>query len=153
MFLRSGRVAAPTGARRLTRKLADVSGPPARVRAAQDLGVILHDEPRTDLPPHEHLHPIMDDWRNRARVERRAIGPSTPSSAVDGAGHPLALTDYQSEFVRFARAINRIDYRATPWRGAPGDWADGEGPQVARAPEDGGEGPHPETERIKPAGL
>jgi phospholipase C len=116
---------------------------PPRVRAARNLGVILEEEPRAELPSHEYLHPIMDDWRSRARAERRAGGPSAPSSAVDGAGHALVLTDYQSEFVRFARAIERIDHRAAPWRGAPGDRGEGEGPQATRAPQSGGEGPSP----------
>jgi phospholipase C len=91
---------------------------PARVRAAQDLGAILAEEPRADLPPHDHLYGVMDEWRNTARASRRANGPSEPSSAVDGAGHTLALTDYQDEFVRFAHAINRLDRRARRWRPA-----------------------------------
>jgi phospholipase C len=126
---------------------------PERVRSANDLGVILQDEPRTVLPSHEHLHPIMDDWRNNARTQRRAAGESTPSSAVDGAGHPLVLTDYQSEFVRFAHAINRIDRQRTPWTGTPNNGNNGQAPQTQRSPRDSGDGPQSETQQEEPAHL
>jgi phospholipase C len=89
---------------------------PARVQKAQDLSVILQDQPRTELPSHEHRRPIIDRWHLRARAERRARGPYQASSAVDGARHPLVLTDYQAEFVRFAQAIERIDHRRRLWR-------------------------------------
>jgi phospholipase C len=121
---------------------------PARVRAAQDLGVILQEEPRADLPSHEHLHPIMDQWRNRARAQRLAQGPNQASSAADGAGHPLVLTDYQAEFARFAHAINRIDQRHGRWRVRR---ARGESPP--NAPQPGTEGPNPEAEPGTPARM
>jgi phospholipase C len=88
---------------------------PPRVQAAQDLSVVLQDQPR-GVDSHEHLHATMDDWRNRAHAARRASDTATPSRAPDGAGHELKLTDYQSEFVRFAHAINRLDRRARPWQ-------------------------------------
>jgi phospholipase C len=80
---------------------------PARVQAAPDLGVLLQDEPRRDIPSHEALHAVIDAWRNRARAERRVSATGGPSSAVDGAGHRLALTDIQKEFALFVGALRK----------------------------------------------
>jgi phospholipase C len=93
---------------------------PPRVRSARDLSVILADRPRQDLASHDHLRTIIDQWHLDLRGERRAPGASQPSNAPDGAGHPLLLTDYQTEFVRFAQAFNDIDHRSRPLRGSRG---------------------------------
>jgi phospholipase C len=80
---------------------------PARVQAAPDLGVLLQDEPRSDIPAHDDLHAIIDTWRNRARAERRVSPAGGPSSAADGAGHRLALTHLQKEFALFVSALRK----------------------------------------------
>jgi phospholipase C len=80
---------------------------PARVQDAADLGVVLQDEPRSDIPSHDHLHTVIDDWRNSARAERRASSTGAPSSAADGAGHPLALTEFQEEYARYVAALRK----------------------------------------------
>jgi phospholipase C len=80
---------------------------PARVQAAPDLGVVLQDEPRHDIPSHDYLHTVIDDWRNSARAERRASRTGAPSSAADGAGHPLVLTDFQKEYARYVAALRK----------------------------------------------
>jgi phospholipase C len=80
---------------------------PARVQNASDLGVVLQDEPRRDIPTHDHLHTVIDDWRNSARAQRRAGRAGTPSSAADGAGHPLVLTDFQAEYARYVAALRK----------------------------------------------
>ncbi len=84
-----------------------IASMPARVQAAPDLGVLLQDEPRRDIPTHDDLHTIIDAWRNRARAERRVSSAGGPSSAVDGAGHRLALTDIQKEFALFVGALRK----------------------------------------------
>jgi phospholipase C len=80
---------------------------PERVQAAPDLGVVLQDEARHDIPAHDQLQAIIDGWHNTARAERRASRTATPSNAVDGAGHPLVLTEFQAEFARFVGALRK----------------------------------------------
>jgi phospholipase C len=80
---------------------------PARVQAAPDLGVLLQDEPRRDIPAHDDLHAVIDAWRNRSRAERRVSAAGGPSSAADGAGHRLAMTHIQKEFALFVSALRK----------------------------------------------
>jgi phospholipase C len=76
----------------------------ARVIDSPHLGLLLDDEPRADTPDRGDLHGRLDDWRNTARAQRRAQ-PAAPSHAPDGAGHPLVLNEFQSDFARFALAM------------------------------------------------
>jgi phospholipase C len=80
---------------------------PTRVQNAQDLGVLLEDKARDDISAHDDLHAVIDTWRNRARAERRVSATGGPSSAVDGAGHRLVLTDIQKEFALFVSALRK----------------------------------------------
>jgi len=81
---------------------------PQRVKDAPHLGGVLQAEPRKDLAGHDHLHDVIDEWRNRARAERRASGdPAAPSQAADGAGQPLLPNDFQAEFVQLAGALRK----------------------------------------------
>jgi phospholipase C len=74
-----------------------------RVEHAPHLGVVLEDEPRTDIADHGHLHEQLEEWRAQARAKRR--GAHSPSVASDGAGQPLVLNELQEEFATFALAM------------------------------------------------
>lgn len=76
---------------------------PERVRRARDLGALLEEAPRQNLPEHHRLREEMNNWRARARAARR--GTNSPSEAPDGAGHPLELHDFAHEFAQFALAM------------------------------------------------
>jgi hypothetical protein len=77
---------------------------PERVRKAPHLGMLLEDEPRTDIDARDDLHAEMAEWRVQARRERRGID-GTVSPAADGAGHGFELHDFQDEFAKFALAM------------------------------------------------
>jgi phospholipase C len=82
-----------------------------RVRNAKDLGIVLEDAPRTDVPEHDDVRAAMDKWRVEATESRRGgceDGVSPLSSAPDGAGRPLAPNDFQEEFARFAIVMQRL---------------------------------------------
>jgi phospholipase C len=79
-----------------------------RVMNAQHLGIVLADEPRTDVPPHDEPRQALDDWRIRARADRRAAPDRAPAPAPDGAGRPLVLHDFQEDFGRFALAMRHL---------------------------------------------
>jgi phospholipase C len=79
---------------------------PKRVQDAPHLGVVLEDEPRRNLPGHEHLHELLDRWREQARAERRTSGSGT-SKAGDGAGHRFEPNDFQEEFARFIGTLRK----------------------------------------------
>ena len=76
---------------------------PASVQSARDLGGVLLESPRRDIPDHSFLHEKLEAWREKARREHRARGRRSPAS--DGAGQPLVLHDFQSEFAQFALAM------------------------------------------------
>jgi phospholipase C len=76
---------------------------PERVRKAPHLGILLEDEPRTDVAGHGHLREEMNAWRAGARAARRAKDGA--SVAPDGAGHHLELHHFQHEFAQFALAM------------------------------------------------
>ncbi len=81
---------------------------PLRVQNAADLGTLLLDEPRTDIPQHDELHTVIDAWRNRARAARRPSREGGPSPAPDGAGQPLRLSDLQREFLHYVAALRKL---------------------------------------------
>jgi phospholipase C len=77
-----------------------------RVQRSQHLGVLLEDEPRTDLADHGHLHEQLESWRAEGRTRRRLSGPGgAPSLAPDGAGQQRELNDFQLQFRMFAVAM------------------------------------------------
>jgi len=79
---------------------------PASVRGARDLGGVLLDSARDDIPDHSHLHDEIDAWRRQARGDHRAKGPR--SAASEGVGQPLVLSDFPGEFAQFALAMREI---------------------------------------------
>jgi phospholipase C len=76
-----------------------------RVRNAADLGVVLADSPRTDIPGTDGVRTAIDAWRADARELRRGAADGTASEAPDGAGQPFRLHEFQEEFVQFALAM------------------------------------------------
>jgi phospholipase C len=102
---------------------AAVAAMPVRVQRAPQLGSILLDEPRTDVDPPRSARNLMEAWRLEARQRRQAsiaAGEATgdPSAsgrrspAPDGAGHPVVLTDFQSEWQKFAIAMRHLHVEA-----------------------------------------
>jgi phospholipase C len=79
-----------------------------RVEKAKHLGLVLGDEPRTDIPPHHDARSALDRWRTKAKSDRRAAAEQAPSPAPDGAGRPLVLQDFQEDFGRFALAMRHL---------------------------------------------
>ena len=79
---------------------------PGSVRGARDLGGVLFDGLRDDIPDHSFLHGKIDAWRNRARADHRADGARSPAS--EGVGQPLVLSDFPGEFAQFALAMREI---------------------------------------------
>jgi phospholipase C len=77
---------------------------PARVQNAPHLGLLLEDEPRTDIDSRATLHAEMTEWRVKARNDRRGAGQAI-SPAADGAGHDFELHDFQEEFAKFTLAM------------------------------------------------
>ncbi len=80
---------------------------PGSIGQARDLGDVLLDHPRTDIPDHGFLHDKIDAWRNEARSDHRARA-GRPSPASEGAGQPLVLHDFQDEFAQFALAMRDL---------------------------------------------
>lgn len=89
---------------------------PVRVQRAPHLGGILLDAPRTDLDDPRNARNLMDAWRLKAAQQRRATvsvdDAGARSPAPDGAGHPLVLTDFQSEWQKFAIAMRHLRVEA-----------------------------------------
>jgi phospholipase C len=87
---------------------------PGRVQRAPDLADVLLDEPRTDVDDPRNARDLMDTWRQEARRRRMALpadqveGEATASVAPDGAGHPLILTDFQSDWQKFATTMRTL---------------------------------------------
>lgn len=81
---------------------------PQRVQNAPDLGMLLAEEPRSDIGGHEQLHDTIDNWRSQARSARRAAPDGGASPAPDGAGQPLRLTDLQREFLHYVAALRKL---------------------------------------------
>ncbi len=78
---------------------------PRRVANAPHLGVLLADEPRTDIPGPEDARSAIKAWRSTARASREAAPTQQPSPAPDGAGRPLHPHDFQAEFLKFALSM------------------------------------------------
>jgi phospholipase C len=76
-----------------------------RVAHAKHLGVLLGDEPRTDLPDTAAVRQQIDAWHAEAQAARRP--DQGKSRALDGAGRPFTLHDFQEDFARFALAMRR----------------------------------------------
>jgi hypothetical protein len=85
-----------------------------RVQRAPDLAHVLLDEPRTDVDDPRNARDLMDTWRQEARRRRMALpssqveGDATASVAPDGAGHPLILTEFQSDWEKFATTMRNL---------------------------------------------
>ncbi|MFL5862760.1 MAG: alkaline phosphatase family protein [Solirubrobacteraceae bacterium] len=79
-----------------------------RVQNAEHLGIVLEDAPRAGIPAHDEVRSALDDWRTKARADRRAAPDRAPSPAPDGAGRPLVLHDFQEDFGRFALAMRHL---------------------------------------------
>lgn len=79
-----------------------------RVQEAQHLGVVLEDQPRTDIAEPTDAHAAIDSWRSAARVVRQATREGMPSEAPDGVGRPLVLHEFQDEFAKFALAMRQV---------------------------------------------
>ncbi|MEA2376142.1 MAG: phospholipase [Thermoleophilaceae bacterium] len=82
-------------------------------RRKAHLGMMLEDKPRKDLPKEAgRAETRLRKWRQTARAAREASARAKPSKALDGAGRPLVLTDFQDEWAAFASAMRKV--------GAPG---------------------------------
>jgi phospholipase C len=84
---------------------------PGRVQRAPHLGPVLLDTPRTDIDDPRNARDLIDNWRQEARTRRSAqpmAGVETLSPAPGGAGHPLILTDFQSDWQKFALTMKNI---------------------------------------------
>jgi phospholipase C len=73
----------------------------SRVASAPHLGACLEGSPRTDIPDHEYLRPVLDAWSHHAQAQRVAR-PRAASVAPDGAGREMHAHEFQDEFLRFA---------------------------------------------------
>jgi phospholipase C len=72
-----------------------------RTQQAADVSGCLGNSVRNDIPSHSYLHEVLAGRRLEARALRRpAVGGKSP--ATDGAGHEMALHDFQSDFLKFA---------------------------------------------------
>jgi len=76
-----------------------------RVERAQHLGVVLVEEPHTDLPDHRHLFDRFEKWRTAARTQRRAAARAQASPDPDGAGQNWEPTELQRDYSRAAAAL------------------------------------------------
>jgi phospholipase C len=84
---------------------AAVAQMPGRVQRAPHLAEVLGDAPRTDIDDPRNIRQLMSTWRIGAREQRMAapaVAASTESPAADGAGQPVVLTDFQTDWQNFA---------------------------------------------------
>jgi phospholipase C len=79
-----------------------------RVAQAPHLGVVLLDDPRSDIPEPEKAREALDAWSAEARASRRGSRDVGYASAPDGAGRPFALHEFQEDFVKFALAMRAM---------------------------------------------
>ena len=77
-----------------------------RVAHAKHLGILLGDAPRAGIPEPDDAHARIAAWREEARARRRGTPGAGPSVALDGAGRPFSLHDFQEDFVKFALAMH-----------------------------------------------
>ena len=80
---------------------------PGRVRRAPHLGNLILDAPRTDIDDPRNARDLIGTWRARARQRRAATPDARISRAPDGAGQPVVLTDFQSNWANFALTVKR----------------------------------------------
>ena len=78
-----------------------------RVERARHLGVVLGEEPRSDVPDHSHLVERFDEWRKAARADRRAAERAQAAPDPDGAGRNWEPTELQREYARAAAALRK----------------------------------------------
>jgi phospholipase C len=78
-----------------------------RVAAANHLGAVLGDAPRNDIPDHGDLHTKLDAWRLESR-QAHAGQAAGLAIASDGAGHPLAMHEFQRNFAAFALTMRAL---------------------------------------------
>jgi hypothetical protein len=76
-----------------------------RVERAEHLGLVLADEPRTDIPGHQGLIDNLERWRTDAREERRAHALAQPAADPDGAGQNWEPTELQREFAALSLSL------------------------------------------------
>jgi phospholipase C len=76
----------------------------SRVERAAHLGVVLGDSPRGDLPDDSSLESGLEQWRTKARSDRRARAASKAPDP-DGAGQNWVPTELQQEFGAFTIAL------------------------------------------------
>jgi phospholipase C len=87
---------------------------PGRVQRAPHLGDVLLAAPRTDIDDPRNARELMQAWRQEARARRtvgsgpQAAGAARVSHAADGAGHPVVLTDFQSDWQKFAMTMEKL---------------------------------------------
>jgi phospholipase C len=79
-----------------------------RVAQAPHLGIVLLDEPRTDIPEPDDVREAIDSWSTNARASRRGAKDVGYSPAPDGAGRAFTLHEFQEDFVRFALAMRAL---------------------------------------------
>src|SRR4051812_21642951 len=82
---------------------------PGRVQRAPHLAEVLG-SPRTDVDDPRNTRELMATWRVGARGQRMAapaVAGSTESPAPDGAGQPVVLTDFQSDWQNFASMLRQ----------------------------------------------
>jgi phospholipase C len=82
-----------------------------RVQHATHLGVLLDEEVRHDISEPEEPHKRIAEWQQEARASRRGRSDG-PSTALDGAGRPFSLHDFQEDFARFALLMR---HTGLPW--------------------------------------
>jgi phospholipase C len=81
---------------------------PRRVQRAQDLAQVLEAAPRQNIADHTDVKAELDEWRRSARAEREGQAAAGVSCAADGAGQPLILNDFQTEFLHFGHAMRHL---------------------------------------------
>jgi phospholipase C len=86
---------------------------PTRVQRAPHLGGVLLDAPRTDVDDPRNARDLIDAWRQEARRRRAALlgdpaAGAAHSAAPDGAGHPLIMTEFQSDWHKFATTMRQV---------------------------------------------
>ena len=82
---------------------------PGRVQRAPSLAEVLG-PPRTDIDDPRNIRQLMSTWRVGARAQRMAVpavAGATQSPAADGAGQPVVLTDFQSDWQNFASMLRQ----------------------------------------------
>jgi phospholipase C len=78
-----------------------------RIERANHLGLVLEDEPRTDLPDRGPLHGALSNWREEARRQRHATAGALSPIPGDGAGHKQELNQLSQEVTGFAIEMRR----------------------------------------------